>query len=280
MHKFIEWITDLIDDYMEKLIEKPLKTLSKTVSWIFSIVIGVMSVIAYIKFIAGGGYPNAIATIKSSEGGFFSGVRDTFTNGTVHIVANNGVYKALGIIFIVQIILALIMLFFEGKIWKWVLAIIDFILIAVSGIWFFVKYNQYNKLCTRLEKLYDNNEIDDAYFSNAVDKWVSSVRDNIKIFAIIAAVAVVLFIVVMMISEGRYAMFSFAKSAVITCAAMPLAILILENIIGLGIGLATIIVIGIVIFIICSLCEGGSDSSGTIEAFDKAGNFIGWFHKK
>lgn len=42
--------------------------------------------------------------------GIFAGVGDTFTNGTVHIVANNGVYKALGIIFIVQIVLALIML--------------------------------------------------------------------------------------------------------------------------------------------------------------------------
>lgn len=162
MHRFIEWITDLIDDYGEAFIEAPLKTLSKTVSWIFSIVIGVMSVVAYIKFIAGGGYPHAIATIKNSEEGFFAGVGDTFTNGTVHIVANNGVYKALGIIFIVQIVLALIMLFFERKIWKWVLAIIDFILIAVSGIWFLIKYNQYNKLYATLEKLYDNEEIDEV----------------------------------------------------------------------------------------------------------------------
>ena len=46
MHRFIEWITDLIDDYGEAFIEAPLKTLSKTVSWIFSIVIGVMSVVA------------------------------------------------------------------------------------------------------------------------------------------------------------------------------------------------------------------------------------------
>ncbi|MFR7629983.1 MAG: hypothetical protein ACLUZ6_04795 [Lachnospira eligens] len=36
----------------------------------FSIVIGVMSVVAYIMFIAGGGYPHAIATIKNSESGF------------------------------------------------------------------------------------------------------------------------------------------------------------------------------------------------------------------
>ena len=230
MHRLIEWVTDLIDDYGESFIEAPLKTLSKTVSWIFSIVIGVMSVVAYIKFIAGGGYPHAIATIKNSEEGFFAGVGDTFTNGTVHMVANNGVYKALGIIFIVQIVLALIMLFFEGKIWKWILAIIDFILIAVSGIWSLVKYNQYNKLYASLEKLYDNEEIDEVGFSNAIDKWINSIRDNIKIFAIIAAVAVVLFIVVMMISEGRCAIFSFAKSAAITCAAMPLAILILENI--------------------------------------------------
>ena len=280
MHRLIEWVTDLIDDYGESFIEAPLKTLSKTVSWIFSIVIGVMSVVAYIKFIAGGGYPHAIATIKNSDEGFFAGVGDTFTNGTVHMVANNGVYKALGIIFIVQIVLAIIMLFFEGKIWKWILAIIDFILIAVSVIWALVKYNQYNKLYASLEKLYDNEEIDEEGYSNAIKKWISSKRDNNKKKKKKKTIAVVLFIVVMMISEGRCAIFSFAKSAAITCAAMPLAILILENIIGLAIGLVTIIVIGIILLIICSFADGGSDSSVATEAFYRAGNFIGWFHKK
>lgn len=52
------------------------------------------------------------------------------------------------------------------------------------------------------------------------------------------------------------------------------------NIIGLAIGLATIIVIGIILLIICSFADGGSDSSVATEAFDRAGNFIGWFHRK
>lgn len=126
----------------------------------------------------------------------------------------------------------------------------------------------------------DNELIDWDYAGRMVDNWVNSIRDNLKIFLIIAGVAIVLFIVVLMISNGRYAVFSFAKSAVITCAAMPLAILILENIIGLAIGLVTIIVIGIILLIICSFADGGSDSSVATEAFDRAGNFIGWFHKK
>lgn len=191
-----------------------------------------------------------------------------------------GVHKALGIILIVQIVIALLMLVFEGKIWKWILAIIDFILMGVSGTWLLVKYNQYKKI----EKMYyeqaDNELIDWDYAGRMVDNWVNSIRDNLKIFLIIAGVAIVLFIVVLMISNGRYAVFSFAKSAVITCAAMPLAILILENIIGLAIGLVTIIVIGIILLIICSFADGGSDSSVATEAFDRAGNFIGWFHKK
>lgn len=54
----------------------------------------------------------------------------------------------------------------------------------------------------------------------------------------------------------------------------------MENIIGLAIGLVTIIVIGIILLIICSFADGGSDSSVATEAFDRAGNFIGWFHKK
>lgn len=142
------------------------------------------------------------------------------------------------------------------------------------------KYNQYKKI----EKMYyeqaDNELIDWDYAGRMVDNWVNSIRDNLKIFLIIAGVAIVLFIVVLMISNGRYAVFSFAISALITCAAMPLAILILENIIGLAIGLVTIIVIGIILLIICSFADGGSDSSVATEAFDRAGNFIGWFHRK
>ncbi|MFR2707072.1 MAG: hypothetical protein ACLTAT_12375 [Lachnospira eligens] len=126
----------------------------------------------------------------------------------------------------------------------------------------------------------DNELIDWDYAGRMVDNWVNSIRDNLKIFLIIAGVAIVLFIVVLMISNGRYAVFSFAISALITCAAMPLAILILENIIGLAIGLVTIIVIGIILLIICSFADGGSDSSVATEAFDRAGNFIGWFHRK
>ena len=232
------------------------------------------------RFIAEGGYPKAIAAIKNSETGFFDGVGASFSKGTVHIIANNGVHKALGIILIVQIVIALLMLVFEGKIWKWILAIIDFILMGVSGTWLLVKYNQYKKI----EKMYyeqaDNELIDWDYAGRMVDNWVNSIRDNLKIFLIIAGVAIVLFIVVLMISNGRYAVFSFAISALITCAAMPLAILILENIIGLGIGLATIIVVGIIFLFICSLGGGSSSDSGTVEAFDKMGNFIGWFHKK
>ena len=151
---------------------------------------------------------------------------------------------------------------------------------GVSGTWLLVKYNQYKKI----EKMYyeqaDNELIDWDYAGRMVDNWVNSIRDNLKIFLIIAGVAIVLFIVVLMISNGRYAVFSFAISALITCAAMPLAILILENIIGLAIGLVTIIVIGIILLIICSFADGGSDSSVATEAFDRAGNFIGWFHRK
>ena len=45
----------------------------------------------------------AIAAIKNSETGFFDGVGASFSKGTVHIIANNGVHKALGIILIVDV---------------------------------------------------------------------------------------------------------------------------------------------------------------------------------
>ena len=34
MRRFINWIADLIDDYLNAFVEKPLETLSKTISWV------------------------------------------------------------------------------------------------------------------------------------------------------------------------------------------------------------------------------------------------------
>ena len=36
MRRFINWIADLIDDYLNAFVEKPLETLSKTISWAVS----------------------------------------------------------------------------------------------------------------------------------------------------------------------------------------------------------------------------------------------------
>ena len=78
MRRFINWIADLIDDYLNAFVEKPLETLSKTISWVFGIVIGVMSIVAYIMFIAEGGYPKAIAAIKNSELEFLMELEQAF----------------------------------------------------------------------------------------------------------------------------------------------------------------------------------------------------------
>ena len=51
MHRLKRWINEEVSFYKEQLKESPLETIAIYLSWVFVIIIGLMAVFAYIKFI-------------------------------------------------------------------------------------------------------------------------------------------------------------------------------------------------------------------------------------
>ena len=121
MHRLKRWINEAVSSYEEQLKENPIETIA-----VFVIIIGLMAVFAYIKFIIDGGYSLSVARIK--ENGAFASAN--FTTGTIHIISNNVVWIILGIIIGVQTIVSIILLFAEKEIWKCILFVIDLIAIV------------------------------------------------------------------------------------------------------------------------------------------------------
>lgn len=128
MHRLKRWINEAVSSYKEQLKENPIETIAISLSLVFVIIIGLMAVFAYIKFIIDGGYSLSVTRIK--ENGAFASAN--FTNGTIHIISNNVVWIILGIIIGVQTIVSIILLFAEKEIWKCILFVIDLIAIVFS----------------------------------------------------------------------------------------------------------------------------------------------------
>ena len=112
MHRLKRWINEAVSSYEEQLKENPIETIAISLSWVFVIIIGLMAVFAYIKFIIDGGYSLSVARIK--ENGAFASAN--FTTGTIHIISNN--------------VVSIILLFAEKEIWKCILFVIDLIAIV------------------------------------------------------------------------------------------------------------------------------------------------------
>ena len=56
MHRLKRWINEAVSSYKEQLKENPIETIAISLSLVFVIIIGLMAVFAYIKFIIDGGY--------------------------------------------------------------------------------------------------------------------------------------------------------------------------------------------------------------------------------
>ena len=66
MHRLKRWINEAVSSYKEQLKENPIETIAIYLSLVFVIIIGLMAVFAYIKFIIDGGYSLSVARIKEN----------------------------------------------------------------------------------------------------------------------------------------------------------------------------------------------------------------------
>ena len=232
MHRLKRWINEAVSSYEEQLKENPIETIAISLSWVFVIIIGLMAVLAYIKFIIDGGYSLSVARIK--ENGAFASAN--FTTGTIHIISNNVVWIILGIIIGVQTIVSIILLFAEKEIWKCILFVIDLIAIVFC-------------------------------FVKMVTGQNNSMSEEMRlIYSVVTLIAIIVFFKLLIDSDGSYVFLAEGLGLAAYLIILAL-ILLLENIVAIGALAGAIIVVGIVAAILIfgnsSKESAGSTSSGS-----------------
>ena len=78
--KISQKIKDVAKDYQQKFKEDPIYQIGYSIPLLIVMVTFLNGIIAYIRFIKGGGYPTQIAAIK--ESGPFNEIETLFTKGT------------------------------------------------------------------------------------------------------------------------------------------------------------------------------------------------------
>lgn len=232
MHRLKRWINEAVSSYEEQLKENPIETIAISLSWVFVIIIGLMAVFAYIKFIIDGGYSLSVARIK--ENGAFASAN--FTTGTIHIISNNVVWIILGIIIGVQTIVSIILLFAEKEIWKCILFVIDLIAIVFC-------------------------------FVKMVTGQNNSMNEEMRlIYSVVTLIAIIVFFKLLIDSDGSYVFLAEGLGLAAYLIILAL-ILLLENILAIGALVGAIIIVGIVAAILIfgnsSKESAGSTSSGS-----------------
>ena len=232
MHRLKRWINEAVSSYEEQLKENPIETIAISLSWVFVIIIGLMAVFAYIKFIIDGGYSLSVARIK--ENGAFASAN--FTTGTIHIISNNVVWIILGIIIGVQTIVSIILLFAEKEIWKCILFVIDLIAIVFC-------------------------------FVKMVTGQNNSMSEEMRlIYSVVTLIAIIVFFKLLIDSDGSYVFLAEGLGLAAYIIILSL-ILLLENIVAIGALAGAIIIVGIVAAILIfgnsSNESAGSTSSGS-----------------
>ena len=232
MHRLKRWINEAVSSYEEQLKENPIETIAISLSWVFVIIIGLMAVFAYIKFIIDGGYPMSVARVK--ENGAFASAN--FTSGTTYIISNNVVWIILGIIIGVQTIVSIILLFAEKEIWKCILFVIDLIAIVFC-------------------------------FVKMVTGQNNSMSEEMRlIYSVVTLIAIIVFFKLLIDSDGSYVFLAEGLGLAAYLIILAL-ILLLENIVAIGALVGAIIIVGIVAAILIfgnsSKESAGSTSSGS-----------------
>lgn len=232
MHRLKRWIDEEVSSYKKQLKENPLETIAIYLSWVFVIIIGLMAVFAYIKFIIDGGYPMSVARVK--ENGAFASAN--FTSGTIYIISNNVVWIILAIIICIQTLVSIILMFAEKVIWKWILFVIDLIAIVFC-------------------------------FVKMVTGQNNSMSEEMRlIYSVVTLIAIIVFFKLLIDSDGSYVFLAEGLGLAAYLIILAL-ILLLENIVAIGALVGAIIIVGIVAAILIfgnsSKESAGSTSSGS-----------------
>lgn len=212
-------------------------------------------IVAIIKFVISGGFSNQIAALK---GDFLGGISEGFTSGTASVLTSGVVSTVISILLLVELLVLIISYYkTESKVKKIIASIclgIGIVLFGIAGFILAVGFGAIN-LSEQMEmKIIEMLTVFDGM-------QTATLVNGLKITAIIGAVALIVFVILMLISEYRWMIKNSAIALLLSYIIIPLALLVVENVIPMLLGLIAIVVIGGVLFFAAKIFLSGDRES-------------------
>lgn len=238
--------------------EQPLNSLGQIipVGMVVASIVGF--IVAIIKFIIAGGFSNQITSLK---GDFFRGISEGLTDGTASVLTSGIVSTIISILLFAELLVLIISYYkTENKAKKIVASIclgIGTVLFGVAGFILAVVFGVIN--------LSEQMEIKIVEMLTVFDGMqTSTIVNGLKITAIIGVVALIVFVILMLVSEYKWMIINTAIALLLSYVILPLVLLLVENIIPMIAGVVAIVVIGGAIFLGGKIFLSGSgESSGS-----------------
>lgn len=238
--------------------EQPLNSLGQIIPVGMVVASMVGFIIAIIKFIIAGGFSNQITSLK---GDFFGGISEGFTSGTASVLTSGIVSTIISILLFAELLVLIISYYkTENKAKKIVASIclgIGTVLFGVAGFILAVGFGVIN--------LSEQMEMKIVKMLTVFDGMQTSTLVNgLKITAIIGVVALIVFIILMLVSEHKWMIKNTAIALLLSYIILPLVLLLVENIIPMIVGVIAIVVVGGVMFLGGKIfLSGNGESSGS-----------------
>lgn len=239
--------------------EQPLESLAQIfpVSMVCTSAVGF--IVAIVMFIVEGGFSNQITAIKDDLGGISEG----FTFGTASILTS-GVVSTIISVFLLAEIVVLVISYFktESKAKKIAVGIclgIGGVLFGFAGFFLAVEFGVTSS--EKAEMILMN------MLSNLDGMQTDTIVNGLKIIALIGVALLIVFIVLMLISQNRWIIKNSTIAILISYIILPLALLLIENVIPMFTGLISIVVIGGALLLVAKIFLGGGEEySGSYDS--------------
>jgi len=209
-------------------------------------------VVALIIFIATGGYNGQISSIKTNG---FDGISAALTNGTVYILYGRVVSSIIKMLLGAQFIIMMIAFFLNATKVKRIIMIVDLVLTGV----FIVTIIGIVQIYTGKIVFSDEQAIRVANMIDGTNK--ESAKTLLIVLSIVAIATIVSFLILILITESRWMLEYGIISGLISMVAIPLIVLLIENIIPLIAGIVALAILGLILWFVFSSLAGGESSS-------------------
>jgi len=211
--------------------EQPLNSLGQLipVGMVTASIVGF--VVAIIKYVLVGGFDNQVAALK---GDCFGGILEGFTSGTANVLTS-GIVSAIISILLLAELLVLIISYYktESKSKKIIASIclgIGIVLFCIAGGVLSVGFG-----VIPLSEQMEMKIVEMLTFFDGVQ--LATLVNGLKITVIIGIGALIVFIILMLLSEYKWMIKNSALALLLSYIILPLALLLVENIIPMIVGI-------------------------------------------